>query len=191
MGKTPFHAAQDAARELVGQYLDDHHLRGLRGRSHSSGLTGALFREFAFTLAAPVTVPASSHYAFSHDGDRSCCGPAIPSADSRAMVNRHFEWVRKTYTRLLTGTLNYRPVVLTVWVNRSPARGSLLHVLARELAPRRSGSRLRRDSRLPPTPPSIKPPLPPKRSMTFTTRSPKATVFFRSRVLAAGSEAWS
>ncbi|HEY5610974.1 MAG TPA: efflux RND transporter permease subunit, partial [Thermoanaerobaculia bacterium] len=32
------------------------------------------------------------------------------------MINRHFEVVRRVYTRLLTGTLNYRPVVLTLWI---------------------------------------------------------------------------
>ncbi len=32
------------------------------------------------------------------------------------IVNRRFESIRGIYTRLLTGTLHYRPVVLTLWV---------------------------------------------------------------------------
>src|SRR5205807_8772691 len=31
------------------------------------------------------------------------------------LVNRQFELVRKLYARILGGTLNYRPVVLTLW----------------------------------------------------------------------------
>jgi multidrug efflux pump len=31
------------------------------------------------------------------------------------IVNRRFEWVRRTYSRLLAGTLQYRPVVFVLW----------------------------------------------------------------------------
>ncbi len=58
MGKSPFRAAQDAARELVGPIIAMtitlaavYAPIGIQG-----GLTGALFREFAFTLAGAVTV---------------------------------------------------------------------------------------------------------------------------------------
>src|SRR5205823_2020653 len=57
-GKTPFHAAIDAARELVGPIIAMtitlaavYAPVGIQG-----GLTGALFREFAFTLAGAVIV---------------------------------------------------------------------------------------------------------------------------------------
>ena len=58
MGKTPFKAAQDAARELVGPIIAMtitlaavYAPIGIQG-----GLTGSLFREFAFTLAGAVVV---------------------------------------------------------------------------------------------------------------------------------------
>ncbi len=58
MGKSPFRAAQDAARELVGPIIAMtitlaavYAPIGIQG-----GLTGSLFREFAFTLAGAVTV---------------------------------------------------------------------------------------------------------------------------------------
>src|SRR5579872_3337073 len=58
MGKTPFQAAKDAARELVGPIIAMtitlaavYAPIGIQG-----GLTGALFREFAFTLAGAVVV---------------------------------------------------------------------------------------------------------------------------------------
>ncbi len=118
MGKSPFQAAKDAARELVGPIIAMtitlaavYAPIGIQG-----GLTGALFREFAFTLAGAVIVSGvvaltlspmmGSKLLRAGDTDRGFAG----------IVNRRFENVRNLYVRLLTGTLKYRPVVLTVWV---------------------------------------------------------------------------
>src|ERR1700726_2857794 len=118
VGKTPYRAAIDAARELVGPIIAMtitlaavYAPIGIQG-----GLTGALFREFAFTLAGAVIVSGivaltlspmmGSKLLRAGDADRGFAG----------IVNRRFESVRNLYTRLLTGTLNYRPVVLGVWV---------------------------------------------------------------------------
>jgi multidrug efflux pump len=137
MGKTPFRAAEDAARELVGPIISMtitlaavYAPIGIQG-----GLTGALFREFAFTLAGAVTVSGivaltlspmmSSKLLRAGDAERGFAG----------IVNRRFEWVRKTYTRLLTGTLNYRPVVLTVWVIVTVLMVPFYMFSSRELAP--------------------------------------------------------
>src|SRR5271163_1479169 len=117
MGKTPFEAAKDAARELVGPIIAMtitlaavYAPIGIQG-----GLTGALFREFAFTLAGAVIVSGvvaltlspmmGSELLRAGDADRGFAG----------IVNRRFESIRNLYVKLLTGTLNYRPVVLTVW----------------------------------------------------------------------------
>jgi multidrug efflux pump len=117
MGKTPFQAAKDAARELVGPIIAMtitlaavYAPVGIQG-----GLTGALFREFAFTLAGAVIVSGvvaltlspmmGSKLLRAGDTDRGFAG----------WVNRRFESVRNAYTRTLSGTLQYRPVVLTVW----------------------------------------------------------------------------
>ncbi len=51
------------------------------------------------------------------------------------IVNRRFERVRSLYTRLLTGTLNYRPVVLTVWVIVALLMIPFYMFSQRELAP--------------------------------------------------------
>src|SRR6202041_1776897 len=116
-GKSPYRAAIDAARELVGPIIAMtitlaavYAPVGIQG-----GLTGALFREFAFTLTGAVIVSGvvaltlspmmGSKLLRAGDTDRGFAG----------VVNRRFESVRTLYTRLLTGTLNYRPVVLTVW----------------------------------------------------------------------------
>ncbi|MGA6983286.1 MAG: efflux RND transporter permease subunit [Candidatus Sulfotelmatobacter sp.] len=118
MGKSPFQAARDAARELVGPIIAMtitlaavYAPIGIQG-----GLTGALFREFAFTLAGAVIVSGvvaltlspmmGSKLLRAGDTDRGFAG----------VVNRRFENVRNLYIRLLSGTLKYRPVVLTVWI---------------------------------------------------------------------------
>ncbi|MBV9127048.1 MAG: efflux RND transporter permease subunit [Verrucomicrobia bacterium] len=115
-GERPFDAAIHAARELVGPIIAMtitlaavYAPIGIQG-----GLTGALFREFAFTLAGAVVVSGivaltlspmmSSRLLRAGDSNRGYAG----------WVNRRFESVRRTYARLLTGTLLYRPVTLTL-----------------------------------------------------------------------------
>jgi multidrug efflux pump len=116
-GKRPFQAAIDAARELVGPIVAMtitlaavYAPVGIQG-----GLTGALFREFAFTLAAAVIVSGVVALTLS---------PMMASRILRAggsergfsgWINRRFEALRAAYTRVLAGTLNYRPVVLVLW----------------------------------------------------------------------------
>jgi multidrug efflux pump len=118
LGEKPFPAALKAARELVGPIIAMtitlaavYMPIGIQG-----GLTGALFREFAFTLAGAVIISGvvaltlspmmSSKLLRAGDSERGFAG----------WINRRFDAVRNTYTRLLTGTLNYRPIVFTVWV---------------------------------------------------------------------------
>ena len=99
------------------------------------GLTGALFREFAFTLAGAVVVSGvvaltlspmmGSKLLRAGDTDRGFAG----------IVNRRFESVRNLYTRLLAGTLQYRPVVLTLWVIVAVLMIPFYMFSQRELAP--------------------------------------------------------
>jgi multidrug efflux pump len=117
LGKTPIRAAMDAARELVGPIIAMtitlaavYTPVGIQG-----GLTGALFREFAFTLAGAVIVSGivaltlspmmASRLLRAGDTERGFAG----------WVNRRFESVRKAYSSALTGTLQYKPVVLVLW----------------------------------------------------------------------------
>ena len=116
-GKPPARAAIDAARELVAPIIAMtitlaavYTPVGIQG-----GLTGALFREFALTLAGAVVVSGfvaltlspmmGSKLLRAGDTDRGFAG----------WVNRRFETIRAAYTRSLAGTLRYRPVVLTLW----------------------------------------------------------------------------
>jgi multidrug efflux pump len=117
MGKTPMQAALVGARELVGPIVAMtitlaavYAPIGFQG-----GLTGSLFREFAFTLAGAVFISGIVALTLS------------PMMSSRLLTQSHggmltraidggFEFVRRTYTRALGATLRARPAVYTVWI---------------------------------------------------------------------------
>jgi multidrug efflux pump len=117
-GKRPHQAALDAARELVGPIIAMtitlaavYAPIGIQG-----GLTGALFREFAFTLAGAVIVSGVVALTLSPMMGAKLLRPAARERGFAAWINRRFDSVRSGYTRALTSTLRYRPVVLTLWV---------------------------------------------------------------------------
>jgi len=116
-GSTPFRAAIDAARELVGPIVAMtitlaavYAPIGIQG-----GLTGALFREFAFTLAGAVLVSGIVALTLSPMMGSKLLRAGATERGFAGMVNRYFERVRNFYTRMLSGTLRFRPVVLTLW----------------------------------------------------------------------------
>ncbi len=117
LGQRPVQAAVLAARELVGPIIAMtitlaavYMPIGIQG-----GLTGSLFREFAFTLAGAVIISGvvaltlspmmGSRFLRAGDTERGFAG----------MINRHFEAVRSLYMRVLTRILAYRPVVYVLW----------------------------------------------------------------------------
>jgi multidrug efflux pump len=136
-GKSPSRAAIDAARELVGPIIAMtitlaavYAPVGIQG-----GLTGALFREFAFTLAGAVIVSGvvaltlspmmGSKLLRSGDSDRGFAG----------WINRRFESVRRGYSGALSATLRYRPVVLVLWLIVAALIVPFYMFSQRELAP--------------------------------------------------------
>src|SRR5450631_177611 len=117
LGKTPFHAAIDAARELVGPIIAMtitlaavYAPTGIQG-----GLTGALFREFAFTLAGAVIVSGVVALTLSPMMGSKLLRAGDTERGFSGIINRRFERVRNFYVQTLSGTLRYRPVVLTLW----------------------------------------------------------------------------
>jgi multidrug efflux pump len=116
-GKSPQRAALDAARELAGPIISMtitlaavYAPVGIQG-----GLTGALFREFAFTLAGAVIVSGVVALTLSPMMGSKLLRTGDSERGFAGWVNRRFESVRSAYTRTLGGTLKYRPVVLTLW----------------------------------------------------------------------------
>jgi len=117
MGKAPVRAAIDAARELTGPIIAMtitlaavYAPVGIQG-----GLTGALFREFAFTLAGAVIVSGVVALTLSPMMGSKLLRAGDTEKGFAGVINRQFEKVRNGYSRMLTGTLQYRPVVLVLW----------------------------------------------------------------------------
>ncbi|MGH9349799.1 MAG: efflux RND transporter permease subunit [Vicinamibacterales bacterium] len=116
-GKPPHRAAMDAARELIGPIVAMtitlaavYTPVGIQG-----GLTGALFREFAFTLAGAVIVSGVVALTLSPMMGAKLLRAGDTQRGFAGWINRRFDGVRRVYTRSLASTLRYRPVVLALW----------------------------------------------------------------------------
>ncbi len=116
-GKAPLEAALHGARELVGPIIAMtitlaavYMPVGIQG-----GLTGALFREFAFALAGAVIVSGVVALTLSPMMGSRLLRAGDTERGFAGWVNRRFEVLRAAYARTLSGTLHYRPVVLTLW----------------------------------------------------------------------------
>jgi multidrug efflux pump len=136
-GKRPTQAAIDAARELVGPIIAMtitlaavYAPIGIQG-----GLTGSLFREFAFTLAGAVVVSGIVALTLSPMMGARLLRAGGTERGFAGWINRRFESVRRGYTRSLTATLRYRPVVLTLWAIVSLLVVPFYMFSQRELAP--------------------------------------------------------
>jgi len=136
-GKTPLQAALVGARELVGPiiamtitlaavYLPI----GLQG-----GLTGSLFREFAFTLAGAVTISGIVALTLSPVMSAYLLRPGAEERGLAGRISRDFERLKGLYSRMLTWTLGARPAVYTVWLVISLLAIPMFTMSAKELAP--------------------------------------------------------
>jgi multidrug efflux pump len=137
LGKSPLEAALRGARELVGPiiamtitlaavYLPI----GLQG-----GLTGALFREFAFTLAGAVTISGVVALTLSPVMSARLLRPGIGERGLAGRISRDFTRLREAYGRLLDATLRVRPAVYAVWITVSLLTVPMFVMSAKELAP--------------------------------------------------------
>jgi multidrug efflux pump len=136
-GKAPQQAAIAAARELVGPIIAMtitlaavYAPVGIQG-----GLTGTLFREFAFTLAGAVIVSGVVALTLSPMMGARLLRAGDTERGFAGWINRRFEVLRAAYTRTLTGTLQYRPVVLVLWLIVAALIVPFYLLSQRELAP--------------------------------------------------------
>jgi multidrug efflux pump len=136
-GKPAFEAAIDAARELVGPIIAMtitlaavYAPVGLQG-----GLTGTLFREFAFTLAAAVIVSGVVALTLSPMMGSKLLRAGDTRRGFAGWVNRRFDGIRLRYSRMLGGTLRYRPVVVVLWLLVTVLAVPFYLFSQRELAP--------------------------------------------------------
>jgi multidrug efflux pump len=112
-GMKPFDAAIKGARELFTPIIamtislaTVYAPIGLQG-----GLTGSLFREFAFTLAGAVTISGVVALTLSPMMSSKLLKPGATERGLPRLIARVFDAVRERYRRVLTWTLGYWPVV--------------------------------------------------------------------------------
>ena len=116
-GARPLQAALDAARELTGPIIAMTITLAAvyTPVAIQGGLTGSLFREFAFTLAGAVIVSGVVALTLSPMMGSKLLRPGDAERGFAGWINRRFDAVREFYTRTLTGTLASRPVVYVAW----------------------------------------------------------------------------
>jgi multidrug efflux pump len=136
-GSTPFQAALKGAREIAVPVISmTITLAAVYAPiGFVSGLTGALFREFAFTLAGSVIVSGVIALTLSP----MMCSKLLTSELSAGRfvrtLDRMFEGLKSRYQRRLGRTLNYRPVTLLVLIGVLVATGMMYATAQKELAP--------------------------------------------------------
>src|SRR5690242_11386326 len=136
-GKSPFQAALLAARELGGPILAMTVVlvAVYVPIGFQKGLTGALFTEFAFTLAAAVTVSAIVALTLSPMMCAKFFSSDQESGRFVQFIDRQFERVHNAYERRLRGTLATHSVVIVMGVMLLAATFALFASTKQELAP--------------------------------------------------------
>jgi multidrug efflux pump len=136
-GKSPQRAAVLGARELVGPVIAMtltlaavYAPIGLQG-----GLTGSLFREFAFTLAGAVLISGVVALTLSPVMSSKLLNAGREEHGLTGRINRDFDRFRRAYGRVLDVTLSARPAVYIVWIVLSLLTIPLFLMSSKELAP--------------------------------------------------------
>ena len=136
-GLSPLEAALMGARELIGPIIAMtitlaavYAPIGLQG-----GLTGSLFREFAFTLAGAVVISGVVALTLSPMMSRHLLKPGMEEHGFAGKIARDFKRFRLFYGRLLDVTLDSRPAVYTVWIAVSLLTIPMYTMSPKELAP--------------------------------------------------------
>jgi multidrug efflux pump len=136
-GHSPFEASMLGARELVGPIIAMtitlaavYAPIGFQG-----GLTGALFREFVFTLAGAVLISGVVALTLSPMMSSRLLQSQQHEQRMTAFVDRVFQRIKARYSRMLAATLANRPAVYIVWGVLSLLVVPLYMFSGKELAP--------------------------------------------------------
>ncbi|MEY2542509.1 MAG: multidrug efflux pump [Verrucomicrobiota bacterium] len=137
-GMSRMNAALQGARELIGPIIAMtitlaavYTPIALQG-----GLTGALFREFALTLAGAVFISGVVALTLSPMMSANLLRAGHAEKGFSGMVNRTFDRFRDWYGSHLDRTLAARPAVYTVWIGLSLLGGLFWYMSPNELAPK-------------------------------------------------------
>jgi multidrug efflux pump len=136
-GQKPFEAAINGARELVGPIVAMtitlaavYTPIGFQG-----GLSGALFREFAFTLAGAVFISGVVALTLSPMMSSRLLRAGQADRPMTKFVHGVFEGLKRLYGRALDGTLRMRRAVYAVWITLTLTIVPLYMFSPVELAP--------------------------------------------------------
>lgn len=136
-GKPPIEAALQGARELIGPIIATTIVLaavytpiGIQG-----GLTGSLFREFAFTLTGAVIVSTVVALTLSPVMSAKLLKPGISERGLAGRISGLFNRLRGLYGRMLDLTLDFRPAVYIIWLGLGLATLPMFTMSAVELAP--------------------------------------------------------
>ena len=136
-GHPPVQAALIGARELVGPIIATTVVLaavyapiGLQG-----GLTGSLFREFAFTLTGAVIISTVVALTLSPMMSAKLLKPGQADRGLAKRISRGFGRIHRLYGRWLDITLRSRPAVYAVWMLLGLATIPMFMMSPRELAP--------------------------------------------------------
>jgi multidrug efflux pump len=118
LGERPLRAAALAARELVGPIIAMTITLAAvyTPVAIQGGLTGSLFREFAFTLAGAVIVSGVVALTLSPMMGSRLIRATSTEHGFSGRVHRTFDRLRDRYVRTLTSTLQARPAIYLLWV---------------------------------------------------------------------------
>ena len=137
LGKSPLEAAILGVRELVGPIIAMtltlavvYAPIGFQG-----GLTGSLFREFAFTLAGAVLISGVVGLTLSPVMSAKLLKPREKDRWLKRFVNGRFDRAKRLYARLLDTTLAMRPLVYIVWIVLALLTIPMFTMVSTELAP--------------------------------------------------------
>ena len=134
-GMSPMHAAFTGMREISTAVLAMTITLAavFAPLGFTGGLTGALFREFAFTLAGAVVISGLVALTITP----TMAGRILRHSDSRfqRVVDRTFERTENRYERWLSGSLKYRPVTLLVVASLLAVTAFMFFNTNSELAP--------------------------------------------------------
>ena len=137
-GMAPTNAALKGARELFGPIIAMtitlaavYAPIGIQG-----GLTGTLFREFAFTLAGAVVVSGFVALTLSPMLASRLLKPGFSERGLAGWITRRFDSLRRGYTRILSGLLTVYPVVIIFALLLSPLILAFWVMSQHELAPK-------------------------------------------------------
>ncbi|MEM7437657.1 MAG: efflux RND transporter permease subunit, partial [Myxococcota bacterium] len=136
-GMTRTDAAITGARELVGPVIAMTITLAAvyTPIAFQGGLTGALFREFALTLAGAVLISGVVAITLSPVMSARFLPEQRNEAGLPARIDRGFKRLKEIYARLLDVTLEARPAIYVAWIALSALAVVLFVMSPRELAP--------------------------------------------------------